>query len=293
MTRRMNALIVDDDAAVRKLIMDQLNQTGLAEFVFAEARDGIDALEKYRPDETEIIFVDMNMPRMGGIDFIRKLHSLYKSCPPAVMITAESDGGRLSDAAQEAGVEALLLKPVDKDRLRTGLKTLVASIPERSGVCAVPHGECVSEAMQYVIAKACDLQLTPEPPDEAVRSGNAMLGMISMVGDLQWTVVLGFARDAAEAVASSFAGSETSSDELELGDAIGEITNIVAGRIKTLLSSRGLAVSFSLPTVISTSGLRFLVQRTGTTAANYAHFHSPVGKLWTVVTVGIHAGMVL
>ena len=217
MARQINALIVDDDAAVRKLIMNQLNQTGLAEFVFAEAEDGIDALEKYRPDETEIIFVDMNMPRMGGIDFIRKLHSLYQSCPPAVMITAESDGERLSNAAQEAGVEALLLKPVDKDRLRTGLKTLVASVPERSGVCAVPHGECVSEAMQFVLTKACNLELTPEPPDEAVRSGSAMLGMISMVGDLQWTVVLGFARDAAEAVASRFAGSETSSDANQRG----------------------------------------------------------------------------
>lgn len=293
MTRQIRALIVDDDADMRRLNMSLLNQTGLAEFLFAEAENGIDALKKYRPEETEILFVDMNMPQMDGVDFIRKLRSLYKDCPPAVMITAESNQERLAKAVEETGVEALLLKPVNRDRLRTGLKSLVASIPERSGACAVPHGECVSEAMQYVLAKACDLQLTPEPPDEVVRSGNVVLGMISMHGDVQWSLTLGFARDAAEAVASSFAGSDTPSEQLDLGDAIAELTSIVAGRVKTLLSARGVAVDMSLPTVISTSGLQFLVRRKGTTAADYAHFHSPIGKLWTVVAVGIPAGMVL
>ena len=82
-------------------------------------------------------------------------------------------------------------------------------------------------------------------------------------------------------------------DSPELGDAIGELTNIVCGRTKMLLSQRGLSADMSLPTVISASEYRMLVHRPGKTAIDHVHFNSPLGKFWTVVTVGLHAGMIL
>jgi len=90
MAREIRALIVDDSRTTRKMVMTALDQAGLAKFDFTEAEDGLDALEKFRPDETEIIFTDMHMPRMDGVEFLRRLHSLHKTCPPAVMITGES-----------------------------------------------------------------------------------------------------------------------------------------------------------------------------------------------------------
>ncbi len=293
MARQIEALIVDDSLTTRKLIMAALKQTGLADFVFTEAVDGVDALDKYRPGETQIIFVDMNMPRMDGLEFVRTLHAGHKSCPPVVMITGEISKERLTEALTESGVDALLLKPVDRDRLRTGLKTIVESIPEPSGPSRVPHGECVPEALQDVLAKACSLDLVSEPEAESVRRGEIVLGMIYVLGDVQWSVVLGFSRTTAEVVASTFAGYDVSADELDLGDAVGEIANMVGGRLKGLLSAHGLSVAVSLPTVISAVEFHMLLQRRRKSAAEYVHFDSTAGKLWTVVTVGIHAGMVL
>lgn len=293
MARKINALLIDDSRTTRKMIMAALEQTGLADFTFTEAEDGVDALSKFRAGETQIMFVDMNMPRLDGIGFIRKLHSLHQDCPPAVMITAETSQERLKEAVTEAGVDAFLMKPVDRDRLRAGLKTIIDAIPEPAGPCVVPYGECVAEATQDMIGKLCDMQLVAEDEDEAVRSGNIVLGMISILGDVQWSVVLGFTREAAAGAASKFAGCEIPPDSPEMGDAIGEIANIVGGRAKQILSSQALNVSISLPTVISAAEFKILIQRKRKTSAAYSHFNSPVGKLWCEVTVGLHAGMVL
>lgn len=291
MPRKLRTLIVEDSTTTRKMIMRALEQTGLAEFTFTEAEDGIDALSQYRPGEIEIIFVDMNMPRMGGLEFIRKLRSEYKKSPPTVIITAETSQERLAEAINEPGVNAFMLKPVDRDRLQTGLRKLVDSIPESTGPCVVPHGECVQQAMQTVLASACDLGLTAEPDDESVRKGKIVLGMVSIQGEVHWSVALGFTQSSASAVASRFAGYEIPSDGPDLGDAIGEVTNIVAGRIKNNLGAKGLAANISLPTVIWAQGFQVLLRHN--TAVDYAHFNSEVGKIWIMVAVGMDNGMML
>ncbi len=293
MVRQLNALIVDDSRTTRKMVMAALKQTGLADFTFTEADDGIHALEQYPAGHTQLLFVDMNMPRMNGLDFIRKLHKQHKHCPPAVMITGESSTEKLTEAMHETGIDAFLLKPVDRDRLRIGLKTLIDSIPEPRGPSVVPNGECVPQAMQETLAKACKIELTEEPENEALRNGDMILGMISILGDVQWAVGLGFTPKTAQAVASRFACCDIASDSPDLGDAIGEIVNIVCGRTKSLLAERGLHTNISLPTVISASNFRRLIHRPGKTAVALKHHNSPIGKLWTVVTVGLSGGIIL
>ena len=159
MVRQLNTLIVDDSRTTRQMVMAALKQTGLAEFTFTEADDGIHALDQYQDGHTQLLFVDMNMPRMNGLEFIRKLRTQHKNCPPAVMITGESSTDKLTEAMHETGIDAFLLKPVDRDRLRTGLKTLIDSIPEPHGPSMVPNGECVSQALEEMLAKACKIEL--------------------------------------------------------------------------------------------------------------------------------------
>jgi CheY-specific phosphatase CheX len=94
-------------------------------------------------------------------------------------------------------------------------------------------------------------------------------------------------------VARRFAGGGIAPDDVDVGDAIGELTNIVAGQVKVLLNKNGINVNVSLPTVVKASGLETLVQRGRNTASGYTHFDSPAGKLWTAVSVGLSAEMVL
>ena len=157
MARRLNALVIDDSYTIRRAVMRALDQTGLADFVFTEAEDGLDALEKYRPGETQILFVDMNMPRMDGLTCVRKLRSKYEHCPPVVMITGEASTAKQAEAINEAGIDAFMIKPVDRDRLQVGLRKLIDAIPEDSGPCIVPHGECVPQAFQSVLPRPVTL----------------------------------------------------------------------------------------------------------------------------------------
>jgi CheY-like chemotaxis protein len=293
MPRLLKALVVDDSGFIRKVIMKCLGETGLADFRFTEAEDGLDALEKFQPGDTDIVFVDLNMPRMGGVEFLRRLRTMQAKCPPVVLITAESSQERLAEAVNAANADALLLKPVDAARLRTGLRRLVESIPKRGGSWTVPHGECVAAATQFILGQTFGLALVPATPPAEAENENIVFGMVTMLGDVQWSVVLGFEQSAAAGVASRLAGFDIPFDSPDIGDAIGEVTHIVAGQVKGMLVERGLRIECSLPTVIGASRIRFLVQHGRRTTDDQVHFRTPVGRLWVAVSVGVASGLIL
>lgn len=289
--RKLNVLIIDDSVMTRKMVMKAVHDTKLAEFHFTEADDGLDAMEKFKPDDTDLILVDMKMPRMDGVSFLKELHENFVEYPPAIMITAESAEDRVKSAIEEGRVDGFLLKPVDKERMTKGLKKLVDSIPDRSGPSQVPHGEVVPEAMVEMLKQTAGLELTPTEPDEDVRHGDVAFGTIAILGGLQWSVVLGFQKDTAAAIASRFAGFEIPADSADMGDAISELTNITAGQIKRLLVAQGLDVEISLPIVTTASNIRTLAQRS--TTCDHRHFDSELGKMWCSVTVGMNPGLIL
>jgi CheY-like chemotaxis protein len=273
--------------------MKCLGETGLADFRFTEAEDGVDALAKFQPGDTDIILVDLNLPRMGGVEFLRRLRTMHATCPPVVLITSESTPERLAEAVNAANADALLLKPVDAARLRTGLRGLVESIPERGGSWTVSHGECVALAAQFVFGETFGLALIPETTPSESEGENIVFGMVTVLGDVHWSVVFGFDESAAAGVASRLAGFDIPFDSPDIGDAIGEVTNIVAGHLKGMLVERGLRIECSLPTVIGASRIRFLVQRGRRTTADQVHYRTPVGRLWVAVSVGVTSGLVL
>ncbi len=293
MPRLLYALVVDDSGLSRKVTMKSLTETGLADFRFTEAVDGVDALAKFQPDDTDIIFVDLNMPRMGGIEFMRQLRAAHAKCPPSVLITGEETPEQLEKAINSAGIDALLVKPIDTDRLRSGLRRLIDSIPERGGSWTVTHGECVAHGLQIVLEGTYGLRLTPTSPPAAETSADLVFGMITILGDIQWSVVLGFEAMSAAGVASALAGYEIPFESADLGDAIGEVTNIIGGQIRGLLFERGLHVEVSLPTVIAASQIRFLVQRGKRTRTDQVHYLTPVGRVWVGVSVGVSSGLIM
>jgi CheY-like chemotaxis protein len=233
----------------------------------------------------------MQMPRMDGIELLKNLRANYPVRPPSVMITSESNEEIVRTAINEAGVDAFLLKPVNTERLSKGLQKLIDSIPDRQGPSTVPHGEVVSESFQMIVKDMTGLEMVPAADDEAVRQGDITFGGISILGSLQWSVILGFERSAAGAMATRFAGFEIPADSPDCGDALSEVTNIVAGQIKRMLVAKGLDVEISLPIVSAATGLRTLAQR-GTTCER-RHFDSEIGKAWTAVTVGMNPGLML
>ena len=121
----IRALIVDDSGIMRKMVMRSLKESGLAQFIFIEACDGVDALDKFKGDSIDMIFVDWNMPNMNGIDFTKEIRSIEKHHIPVVMITVEGTMGKMDEAAAAVSVDKYIAKPFTPDCLKQGIQPLL------------------------------------------------------------------------------------------------------------------------------------------------------------------------
>jgi two-component system, chemotaxis family, chemotaxis protein CheY len=103
-------LVVDDGSLIRLYYRETLESAG---FEVVEAINGIEALEKVLSERLDLVIVDINMPKMDGVTFLRALRSQEGSAGalPALVISSES-GERDADAARAAGANFYLVKPI-------------------------------------------------------------------------------------------------------------------------------------------------------------------------------------
>ena len=108
-------LIVDDAALVRAYYRQALERAGYA---VDEALNGLEGLEKVLMQPFDLAIVDVNMPQMDGMTFIRTLRS--KELPISAIATlVTSTEAREQDvaAARTAGANYYLTKPISQERL--------------------------------------------------------------------------------------------------------------------------------------------------------------------------------
>lgn len=130
-TRPVRVLVVDDSAFMRKILSDILSGDGLE--VVGTARDGQDALRKLETLKPDVITLDVEMPRMGGL---AALEAIMACCPvPVVMVSSKTaKGAETTLQALAAGAVDFVQKPsgaisLDMDRVagELRLKVLEAS----------------------------------------------------------------------------------------------------------------------------------------------------------------------
>jgi two-component system chemotaxis response regulator CheY len=102
-------LIVDDDPFVRKLIATTLED--VAEFELHEAGDGLEALEVARRELPSLVFLDVDMPRLDGIDACRKLRTEEQTASTTIVMLTAAHGDSVERQAEEAGADLFLTKP--------------------------------------------------------------------------------------------------------------------------------------------------------------------------------------
>ena len=108
-------LVIDDSSLVRLYYRSTLEQAG---FQVEQAINGIEAIEKVLSEQFDLVIVDVNMPRMDGITFLRSLRSGAPDVAtvPALMISTESEMQDVSEA-RAAGANFYLVKPVTETEL--------------------------------------------------------------------------------------------------------------------------------------------------------------------------------
>ena len=108
----LRTLIVDDEPVAGQILREELEQIDEVE-VAGEAEDGISALAAMRELSPDLVFLDLQMPGLGGFEVIRKLPQAGH-LPLVVIVTAFD---QYAVQAFEAGAVDYLLKPIGQDRL--------------------------------------------------------------------------------------------------------------------------------------------------------------------------------
>jgi CheY-like chemotaxis protein len=106
---RNGVLIVDDDQFIRKLIATTLED--VAEFELHEAGDGLEALEVAQRERPSLVFLDVDMPRLNGIETCRRLRTDGATSDSTIVMLTAAQGDTVEGQAEEAGADLFLTKP--------------------------------------------------------------------------------------------------------------------------------------------------------------------------------------
>jgi two-component system chemotaxis response regulator CheY len=116
-----NVLVVDDSAAIRKILQRVLRQTGVAIKTIHEAGDGQEALDLLKSQSVDLVLTDINMPKMDGIQLLAALKTSpqWRSIP-VVMITTEGGETKVAEAVK-LGAAGYVRKPFTADQIKEKL----------------------------------------------------------------------------------------------------------------------------------------------------------------------------
>ncbi len=116
-------LVVDDSAVIRSLHRYILGSQG---YTVETASNGVDAIEKlYRNDHIALAIVDVNMPKMDGLQFIRTIRKerAYRDLP-VIIVTCEEEDEQYRKGI-ESGANIYMVKPTRPDELIKCVKMLM------------------------------------------------------------------------------------------------------------------------------------------------------------------------
>lgn len=150
MSERIRALIVDDESLARRGLLIRLQGAEDIEVV-GEAANGRTALEAIRRTHPDVVFLDIEMPGMSGLDVISQLPT--ETMPLVVFVTAFD---RYAIQAFEARAVDYLLKPVDEERFADALDHIRQQLQQRKA----------AEQRDRLVQLMADLRGSADWPDD-------------------------------------------------------------------------------------------------------------------------------
>ena len=110
--KTLNVLYVEDEEDIREMLKEVLEDDFA---LFDTAKDGVEGLNRFRQKEYDIVITDIEMPRLGGMDFAKKVKEM-SSATPVILLTAYSQKERLFKAI-DIGINKYLVKPFTPEKL--------------------------------------------------------------------------------------------------------------------------------------------------------------------------------
>lgn len=178
----LDILVAEDNQTNRRVIQGILERAGHHVHLVSDGEQALDMLEKHAFD---LIVVDINMPRLGGLDVVKAYRFMEIQMPaPVIVLTADATPQTMATST-EVGVDAYLTKPVDSRRL---LDTVARLASERKPVACdekLPRGNAPSTEAQWDQGTVLDIRLLDS------------LQQLGLGPDFIRELVEGFSRDGA------------------------------------------------------------------------------------------------
>jgi DNA-binding NarL/FixJ family response regulator len=141
MTARIRVMVVEDHAVVRQGIIALLSSVPDIEIV-GSAIDGIEAVEIFSGLNPDVTLMDLQLPKMGGVEAITAIRAAHPTARFIVLTTF--DGDEDIYRAMQAGAKAYLLKGMDLEELLTAIRTVFSGKGRISSAIAEKLADRVS-----------------------------------------------------------------------------------------------------------------------------------------------------
>lgn len=155
-------LVVDDEAAQRRLLGGFLETLG---FRVQEAASAEEALEAIRQQLPDMVLLDVRLPGLSGFDALAEIRTIAADLP-VLLITAYADL-RQAVAAMKGGADDYLAKPLDLDELETAIADALGRVERQQGEKPLPELPpglvCESPAMRRVLETAAVVASSQAP----------------------------------------------------------------------------------------------------------------------------------
>ncbi len=118
----INILVIDDEEVIRKSFILALDDTG---YNVETAESGEKGIEKAREANFDLIFLDLRMPGLDGVETLRELWQIGRSVPIYITTAFYDDFLNQLQSATDDGISFYLLKkPVDRDEIHSIAKVV-------------------------------------------------------------------------------------------------------------------------------------------------------------------------
>jgi CheY-like chemotaxis protein len=119
---KIKAVAVDDSKMILNIYKSTLFELGCEPILFIKPLEAVEWLKNNKPD---IVFTDLNMPGITGVELIERTRDIYpKEELPIIMVTTQNEM-QDNEAAIKAGVNEIMFKPFSSDSLKQMLKKYV------------------------------------------------------------------------------------------------------------------------------------------------------------------------
>jgi len=149
----MKVLIIDDEPLARSVVRSYLQEMKDYEVV-GEAGDGFEALKMIHSEQPDLIFLDVQMPKLNGFEMLE----LLDETPHVIFTTAYDE---FAFKAFEVNALDYLLKPFSQDRFETALSKVVRSAPASIPPIPIDFSKSNLEQARIVVKNGSDIKIVP------------------------------------------------------------------------------------------------------------------------------------